>query len=95
MAPVQGRCLYYKRRHRPAPAEQVLLQEAVPSDTRIIPVEPEEEEEEEEDYDSDIDINEFNKAFGGDPADSDYCSDYEDEEENAKKINRFSRELVM
>ena len=40
-----------------APAEQVLLQEAVPSDTRIIPVEQEEEEEEEEeeeDYDSDI-----------------------------------------
>ena len=60
---------HYKRRQRLATAEQSPLQEVTSlrqstSDTCIFP------DEQEEDY-SDLDINEFNEAFGGDPADLD------------------------
>lgn len=41
-----------------------------------------------EDYDSDVKIDEINKVYDGD--DSDYYSDFQDEDTNSANVAKFS-----
>ena len=110
VAPVTRRRLQYKRagkqEKRKTDTEQEIEEETEPAVSGEEDLQEETEaavsgekdlhvEDSDFEFEEDIAIREINKVLGGDEdADSDYESDFEDEIENAKMIDKFSREFV-